>query len=48
MSGGLGPKSLRGPLPTFGGPPSRTCVKSVKIKEHFGTYVDLEALNTPI
>ena len=57
MSGGGGSKSPRGPLPKFGGPPSKSnymckiCEKEIrrdKIKEHYGAYVDLGALNKPI
>ena len=54
--GGSSKKSPRGPLPKFGGPPSKTfftcqiCERDVrrdKIKEHYGAYVDLDALNEP-
>ena len=57
MSGGGGSKSPRGPLPTFGGPPSKSnymckiCEKEIrrdKIKEHYGPHGDLGALNKPI
>ena len=56
MAGGSCNKSTRGPLPKFGGPPSKTfftcqiCKRDFrrdKIKEHYGAYVDLEALNEP-
>ena len=47
-------KSLRGPLPRAGGPQSKAfyqckiCDKNIrrdKLKEHYGTYVDMIALN---
>ena len=49
-------KSPRGPLPAFGGPPSKTnyvckiCEKEVRrdrIREHYGAYVDMDVLNQP-
>ena len=49
-------KSPRGPLPAFGGPPSKTnyvckiCGKEVRrdrLREHYGAYVDMDVLNQP-
>ena len=49
-------KSPRGPLPAFGGPPSKTnsfckiCGKEVRrdrLREQYGAYVDMDVLNQP-
>ena len=57
MSGRSGGSSARGPLPTFGGPPSKAyyeckiCKKVIRrdrIRDHYATNVDKDTLKKPI
>ena len=57
MSAGSGGSSSRGPLPTFGGPPSKAyyeckiCKKVIRrdrIRDHYATYIDIDTLKKPM
>ena len=57
MSAGSGGACSRGPLPTFGGPPSKAyyefkiCRKMIRrdrIRYHYATYIDIDTLKKPI
>ena len=57
MSSGSGGASSRGPLPTFGGPPSkanygckicRKVIRRDRLRDHYATYVDIDTLKKPI